>query len=189
MFFFKNVVPVKTNRPETPQIGIIERGNKLFYPFFRRLMSISNNYITTNIENDRKWTSKLNARSLLIYIYFVMTTFRCLLMSVFLSFSNLSFLATSYFTYDPMASLFYQMGVLDRNLALLLLPVMPILPYVDYLVSFTRRYRCYLYNYDLLVIIREDFYLLNPQVDTWRKLFALLNGENCTTRQLNIKLK
>ncbi len=189
MFSFKNVVPGKTNRPETPQIGIIERGNKLFYPFFRRLMSISNNYITTNIENDRKWTSKLNARSLLIYIYFVMTTFRCLLMSVFLSFSNLSFLATSYFTYDPMASLFYQMGVLDRNLALLLLPVMPFLPYVDFLVSFTRRYRCYLYNYDLLVINREDFYLLNPQVDTWRKLFDLLSGKNCTTRQQNIKLK
>ncbi|KAH9390533.1 hypothetical protein TYRP_022948 [Tyrophagus putrescentiae] len=133
-----------------------------------RLMSISNNYITANIENDRKWTSKLNARSLLIYIYFVMTT---------------------YFTYDPMASLFYQMGVLDRNLALLLLPVMPLLPYVDFLVSFTRHYRCYLYNYDLLVINREDFYLLNPQVDTWRKLFALFNGENCTTRQQNIKLK
>ncbi len=160
------VVPVKVNGQTTPQNGVMELGSRLLHLFGRRLMSISSDYVTVNVEEDRKWTSKLNGRILLTYTYLAVSTFRFALISFCLSFPD-SLLTASYLLYDPMSDLLHRTGILDRNLALLIIPSLPLVAYIDYQVSFTRRYRIYLHNFDLLVLNREDFYALNPQVDSW----------------------
>ncbi len=177
------------NNATTPQNGIMERRNRLFHQLGKRLMSISSDYITANVEEDRKWTLKLNGRILFTYAYFAVITIRTIIFFICLSFSD-RFFAVAYFKYDPTYDFLHQMGMLDRNLALMFLLLTPVLPYLDYLTSFTRRYRCYLYSYDLLVTNRKKFYLLNPQVDTWRKLFLLLGKKaDCMKRKQEIRLK
>lgn len=191
MFSLKNCafVQVKTNRPATLQNGFTECGKRLFLQLGQRLLSISNRHVTANVEEDRKWTSKLKARTLPIYTYFALSTLRCSLVSVSLSFPD-KFPAGNYFPYDPMSDLLHQMGILDRHMALLFIPVLPTLLYFDYLASFTRRLRCYLYYFDLLVINRCDFQALNQQVNTWRRLFLLLGSKaDCIERQQKIRLK
>ncbi len=120
------VVPAKVNGQSTPQNGVMELGSRLLHLFDRRLMSISSDYVTVNVEEDRKWTSKLNGRILLTYYtYLAVTAFRFALNSFCLSFPD-SLLTASYLLYDPMSDLLHRTGILDRNLALLIIPSLPL---------------------------------------------------------------
>ncbi len=193
MFSLQNV-SAKNNQAETSHLnGIIKSKNHLFHRFGQRLMSISSDYVIANTSKNRKWTSKLNTRVLLTYSYLLLATLRYLQIVFRLSFPDSFFAKNNYFLYDPMNDLLHQLGILDRNLALLFLPQLPLLAYIDHLVSFVRGLRCCLYCHDLLVLNRQDFCLLNPQVDTWRGLFSLIGSSwilvECGEKQQRIKLK
>ncbi|KAH9403234.1 hypothetical protein TYRP_015115 [Tyrophagus putrescentiae] len=149
--------------------------NNPFYKLGLRLLSISSDYICGNIEEDKHWTKKLNSRILITYPYLAVTTLRYLLISACLSFPK--FFA-HYFTFDPMNDLLLRMGILDRHLALAISPAPLMFLYIDYLVSFTRGYSCSYQGHSLLVVNREDFWTLNPQLQNSLKklLFSFLGN-------------
>ena len=73
-----------------------------------------------------------------------------------------------------MNDLLLRMGILDRNLALAISPAPLMFLYIDYLVSFTRGYSCSYQGHSLLVVNREDFWTLNPQLQNSLKKLLLL---------------
>src|SRR5699024_8863570 len=117
-------------------------------------------------------TSKLNLRIIVSYFYIVLSVFRFLFAA-----TSLNLHSAVYFRYDPFNHLFLQMGLLDRYLTLVVWPAPLFLLYLDYLVSFTRYYRIYYLAYDLLVLNRQDFAVLNPRLlanNGWQSWFAFL---------------
>ncbi|KAH9407857.1 hypothetical protein TYRP_011502 [Tyrophagus putrescentiae] len=163
-----------TNKKVTYTFGSYAKVDRSW--LWERLMSISSDYVIANTSKNRKWTSKLNTRVLLTYSYLLLATLRYLQIVFRLSFPDSFFAKNNYFLYDPMNDLLHQLGILDRNLALLFLPQLPLLAYIDHLVSFVRGPRCYHYGHDLLVLNRQDFCLLNPQWKTLPHLGPLDHG-------------
>ncbi len=151
------------------------------------LMSIGDRTITTMVEEDRKWTSKLNFRIVLTYVYLVVMTGRYLLVSASL---NTDLLPENYLLYDPLHDFVHQLGLLDRYLALVLWQLPLMFFYIDYLVSFVRRRQAYLHTYDLMVLNRQHFHSLNPQLSrSWRSLFGLLRKEKLIEVAEKVRLR
>ncbi len=151
---------------------------------FRQLMSISNDYITAMVseeddEEKKEKTSKVkHLRTLLFYPYIILLGLRFLLSSIALNFDEPRFFfpflfSRHYFSLDPLCDLLLGMGIIDRYLALVIFPGPLFMLFLDYLVSYSRRFRIYFLGYDLLVLNRQDFARLNPQIN-WRCILHLL---------------
>ena len=151
------------------------------------LMSIGDCTITTMVEENQKWTSKLNFRIVLTYAYLVAMTGRYLLISASL---NTDLLPENYLLYDPLHDFVHQLGLLDRYLALVLWQLPLMFFYIDYMVSFVRRRRAYLHTYDLMVLNRQHFHRLNPQLSSsWRSLLGLLRREKLIEVAEKVRLR
>ena len=62
--------------------------------------------------------------------------------------------------------------------------------YIDYMVSFVRRRRAYLHTYDLMVLNRQHFHRLNPQLSSsWRSLLGLLRREKLIEVAEKVRLR
>ena len=162
-----------------------------FHRLRQSLLSIAANYITALVSVDKvgqaKWTSKLNIA--ITYPYLTLFIFRYLFAFASLSFGTFS----GYFAYDCLNDLFLQTGLLDRYLALVMSPLPLLLLHVDYLVSFTRGYRCYHLSHDLLILNVQHFGRLNPTLNSARALLPLLSAsktsEEKAKRSKLVKLK
>ncbi|KAH9396471.1 hypothetical protein TYRP_019490 [Tyrophagus putrescentiae] len=143
----------------------------------------------TNLLN-HKWTFRqtLNFRLSFTYLYYTVLTLRYLVISVCLSFSTTTAHLQYFSVFDPLNDLLLRMGLIDRYLAMVLWPGPLLFMYLETLVSFPRPLPVYLHIFDLIVLNREQFWPLNPQLDSWRGLLALLQRKNAVNLE-QIKLK
>ena len=169
-----------------------ERETGSFYPpHLNWLLSIANCYITSMIEKlNHKWTFRqtLNFRLSFTYLYYTVLTLRYLIISVCLSFPKTTADLQYFSVFDPLNDLLLCMGLIDRYLAMVLWPGPLLFMYLETLVSFPRPLPVYLHIFDLIVLNREQFWPLNPQLDSWRGLLALLQRKNAVNLE-QIKLK
>lgn len=113
-----------------------------------------------------------------LLFYMIRATFAALMFNQMISFISTKL----YLEFESIINYGYRMGIIDRYFITVICPVYFSLFFVDYIVHFQPksgpRYCCQLV-YDLMVVNRDNFYLLNPKLNL-KDIFCkyILNRQN-----------
>lgn len=167
-------MPCLNSRVEKQEnvVQVSSKLTKLAKSIINYLMSISKNYIIFMVDTSKtnhktySFTSMINNLPIIIfYVYIYLLIFRLFFCAFVLNLNTFTY----YFnTYDHLLHFFVQTGLVDRYLALALCPSPLLLLYMDYIVHFTHGYPSYNLVYDIIILNRKHFWVLNPQITNWR---------------------